>query len=184
MQSQLARNKQESQRNAKRFYMLRGTLVCGMDGRRLIGRGNNAREDYYYVCSKRYRQDIGIPQCDNPMLYGPTVETRVWDSVSAFLSNPRTFLAALDRRRGNNDSGESEMRSNIGSFEAKLRDVDERETELVSLKLRGLVSDVAIDRNAALLRAERVHWQDEIERQRGALATLEQSIRHLIPSNR
>ena len=45
---------------------------------------------------------------------------------------------------------------------------------MVALRLRGAVSEVALDRNAALLRVERTHLTEELERQRKTMSTLEQ----------
>ena len=45
---------------------------------------------------------------------------------------------------------------------------------MVALRLRGAVSEVALDRNAALLRVERTHLTEELERQRETMSTLEQ----------
>ena len=58
---------------------------------------------------------------------------------------------------------------------SKLRNVDRMETELVGLKLRGDVSDVAYDRQGALLRAERSYYEDEIERQSATPVTFQQT---------
>ena len=44
----------------------------------------------------------------------------------------------------------------------------------VALRLRDAVSEVALDRNAALLRIERTHLTEEMERQRETMSTLEQ----------
>ena len=44
----------------------------------------------------------------------------------------------------------------------------------MALRLRGVVSEVALDRNAALLRVERTHLTEELERQRETVSTLEQ----------
>ena len=44
----------------------------------------------------------------------------------------------------------------------------------MALRLRGTVSEVALDRNAALLRVERTHLTEEMERQRETMSTLEQ----------
>ena len=44
----------------------------------------------------------------------------------------------------------------------------------MALRLRGAVSEVALDRNAALLRVERTHLTEELERQRETMSTLEQ----------
>jgi len=40
--------------------------------------------------------------------------------------------------------------------------------------LRDAVSEVALDRNAALLRVERTHLTEELERQRETMSTMEQ----------
>ncbi len=56
-----------------------------------------------------------------------------------------------------------------------MADVVRRETELVGLRLRGVVSDIALDRNAALLNAERVHIQEEIGRHESELVVLRES---------
>ena len=59
----------------------------------------------------------------------------------------------------------------IASLNRRLAGVDHRETELVALRLRGAVSEVALDRNAALLRVERTHLTEELERQRETMST-------------
>ena len=62
----------------------------------------------------------------------------------------------------------------IASLNRRLAGVDHRETELVAFRLRDAVSEVALDRNAALLRVERTHLTEELERQRETMSTLEQ----------
>ena len=44
----------------------------------------------------------------------------------------------------------------------------------MALGLRGAFSDVALGRNAALLRVERTHLIEELERQQGTMSTQEQ----------
>ena len=41
----------------------------------------------------------------------------------------------------------------------------------MALRLRDAVSEVALDRNAALLRVERTHLTEELERQRETMST-------------
>jgi predicted nuclease with TOPRIM domain len=93
----------------------------------------------------------------------------------AFLSDPQTFMAEMERRRRSGTSSDSDTRSTIEALKRKLDKVTSMETELLTSKLRGLVSQEAVERSAALLRAERSHYQDELERQEAALATLYQS---------
>ena len=68
----------------------------------------------------------------------------------------------------------TEAERKIADLNRRLADVDHRETELVALRLRDAVSEVALDRNAALLRVERTHLTEELERQRETMSTLEQ----------
>ena len=68
----------------------------------------------------------------------------------------------------------AEAERKIADLNRRLADVDRRETELVVLRLRDAVSEVALDRNAALLRVERTHLTEEMERQRETMSALEQ----------
>ena len=81
----------------------------------------------------------------------------------------------MEGRRGATVTGEVEVQDYIETLRRKVRSVDAMEMELAGLKLRAQVSDVAFERQGALLRAERVQYQDEIERQQAHLATLAQS---------
>ncbi|MCI0795167.1 MAG: recombinase family protein [Chloroflexi bacterium] len=171
---QLERNQANATRNGKRSYALRGMLFCSEDGRRLCGHSRKGRDGYVYECPGR-RGRVGVPRCTCPRVSGWWVENRVWEEVVAFLGDRQTFQHEIQRRRQVTTSQESEIQDKIAGLERKLGDVYHRETELVGLRLRGVVSDEALDRNAALLRAEHTHYQDEIDRQNAALDTLEQS---------
>ena len=108
-------------------------------------------------------------------MHGVTTNQLVWENVSQFLSDPQTFLTEMDRQRRDSDSGEATVPSKITAFKSKLRNVDKMETELVGMKLRGQASDEAFERQGALLRAERVYYQDEIGRQKAERQTLTQA---------
>jgi len=98
----------------------------------------------------------------------------VWTEVADFLGNPDIFQAEMDRRVHGQEGQGAEAEREIAKLNRRLADVDHRETELVALRLRGAVSEVALDRNAALLRVERTHLTEELERQRETMSTLEQ----------
>ena len=80
----------------------------------------------------------------------------------------------MDRRVHGQEGQGAEAEREIAKLNRRLADVDHRETELVALRLRGAVSEVALDRNAALLRVERTHLTEELERQRETMSTLEE----------
>ena len=175
VQKRLRLNKQHSRRNSNRLYLLTGMLFCGEDNWRLQIDGRRNRPSHAYICPKSQRKSVGVPACTNPQLHGVTVDNLVWEQVSRFLSDPHTFMAEIERQREGHNSGEVHARQRVEELTAKLRTVDRMETELVGLKLRYSVSDVAFERQGALLRAERLYYQDDIERQRATLNTLQQS---------
>jgi len=120
------------------------------------------------------RGKIGVPKCECPNLLGPELESRVWTEVADFLGNPDIFQAEMDRRVHGQEGQGAEAERKIADLNRRLANVDHRETELVALRLRDAVSEVALDCNAALLRVERTHLTEEMERQRETMSTLEQ----------
>lgn len=174
VQQQLGRNQANASRNGKRTYALRGILFCSADGRRLSGHTKKGRESYVYECPGR-RGRLGVPKCACPRISGPVLEAKVWEEVAGFLGSNNTFQHEMERRHDTTTCQVADIRKKVAEHERQLRDVARRETELVGLRLRGTVSDEALDRNAALLRAERIHYQEEIERQQAALSTMVQS---------
>ena len=170
VQRKLKQNQQDSRRNAKRDYQLRGMLFCSQDGRRLCG--HTRRNSYVYECpGRRGRQ--GIPKCDCPVVHGPSIENHVWETVSSRFCSPIAVEADLNHLRDAGNGQEArEINDAIAACERKLRDVTQRETRLLSEKLHGSWTDDALSGAAATLRAERVHYQDEIERHRESLTAI------------
>ena len=173
VQQRLARNKAESRRNAKQFYMLRGMVFCTEDGRRMSGHSRRSR--YVYECPRRRGRDLGFPRCNCPPVSGPRIESLVWEEVFGFLSNRYTFQAETERRRESSHIQEPEIRQKMTVLGRKLRGVDHREAQLLNERMSGIWTDEAVQRAAASLRAERSYLADETERQQAALADLEQS---------
>lgn len=172
VQQQLERNRANATRNGTRFYLIRGMLFCSEDGRRLCGHGLKGRESYVYECPGR-RSRVGVPRCGCPRVSGSRVESQVWEEISGFLSDPETFMAELNRHRQSGTDQRIDRKAKVGALEGKLADVVRRESELANLRIRGALSDEALDQSAALLRAERSHYLDEVERQKAAIATVE-----------
>jgi DNA invertase Pin-like site-specific DNA recombinase len=178
VQKRLFLNKDQSRRNAKHIHLLSRMLYCARDGRRLQtfqpkGKG------HYYACSLRQGNAVGMNTCDLSHVNGKNADTLVWDSIVTFLNDPDVFTAEMEKRRGSTSQGRDEIETTIKTLQQRVKKVNDMETELLGLRLRRdgagepLVSDEAFHRQSALLRAEKVHYQDEIDRQQTALATLE-----------
>ena len=110
-----------------------------------------------------------------PRVEGANAESMVWQRVSAFLSDPEMFLVELDSQRQSSTDLRSGSGKKIAAAERELAEVTRQESELVNLRLRGVVSLEALDRSAALLRAKRTHFLEEIRRQEDVLATADQA---------
>ena len=173
VQKRLVRNKQESRRNGKRFYLLRGVVTCPHHSRKLTGHAKGER--FWYECPVRRGHDMGVARTPCPRLAGADAEAKVWQRVAEFLSDPAMFLAELDSRRQSSTDLRSDGRKKIATEERKLEEVTRQETELINVRLEKEFSQEALDRSAALLRARRTHHLEEIERQRAVLATAEQA---------
>ncbi len=173
VQERLVRNLQESRRNGKRVYLLRGMVTCPHHPRKLNGHARGER--YWYECPVTRGHDIGVPRTSCPRLKGADTEAKVWQKVVGFLSDPALFLAELEDRRQSTAGQKSEGRNKIAAEERKLAEVTRQESELVNLSLQDLVSQEALEQSAALLRARRTYHLEEIERQKAILATSEQA---------
>jgi site-specific DNA recombinase len=97
-QEQLARNRERAQRNnTKHHYLLRGLLVCGHCGRRLVGTWSGI--DGRYICSARYPRTTAWA-CDGRSLSMPRVEQQVWDYIRPLLSDPELLRRHFEASRG------------------------------------------------------------------------------------
>ena len=108
IQQKLVRNQQESIRNGKRFYLLRGMMACPQHPRNLTGHARGER--YWYECPVRSGHNIGVARMPCPRLPGADTEAKVWQKVVEFLSEPELFLAELDSRRQSSAGQRAERR--------------------------------------------------------------------------
>ncbi len=93
-QEQLQRNREQARRNNHvHSYLLRGLLVCGRCGRRLVGMWNPAGGGSY-VCSARYASRQGpLPRCPGRSVGRERIERAVWEYVQALLADPDLLRA-------------------------------------------------------------------------------------------
>ena len=93
-QAQLARNRERSPRhNTRHAYLLRGLLVCGRCGRRLVGYwGHPTDTGGRYVCSARSPRSAPW-HCDGPSVAARRIEAQVWAYVRGLLGDPELLKA-------------------------------------------------------------------------------------------
>lgn len=98
-QEQLAHNRARATRhNTHHEYLLRGLLVCGRCGRRLVGAWT-AISHGRYICSARYPRSAPW-SCDGRSGSAALVERQVWDYIKGLLAAPDVLQARYQESRG------------------------------------------------------------------------------------
>ena len=97
-QEQLAVNRARAPRNTQHEYLLRGLLVCGHCGRRLIGTWS-ALSQGCYICSARYPRSAPW-SCEGRSVSAALVESQVWDHLKGLLAEPDLLRARYQESRG------------------------------------------------------------------------------------
>ena len=169
----LSENKLNSQRNTQRFYLLQHMVYCARDGRRMYSHIPGSGRSHCYACTLRRGPARGEP-CDLGYVNGPMLEELVWGSVVGLLTDPAVFMAEMERRYGKVDNQGNRIGESIKALEKKLDRLVAMDTELVNMKLRGEIIPEVYERGLAFNKAERSHYQEEIERLKGELAVIEQ----------
>jgi hypothetical protein len=118
-----------------------------------------------------------VEYCTLHQLNGQEVETLAWNSIIEFLSNPVVFMAEMERRQIGVNHDREQVGAAINELKAKVDKLIKAEANLAIERYRpdndSKLSDEAYHRAGALLRAERVHYEDEIGRQKLVLDTMD-----------
>ena len=171
----MEQNKRSASRNAKRDYLLRGMIYYEGDNLRYHGR------DIRHI-SWAYRYSCRGYKNGNPKTYLPGRKTEA--QVEAKAREILTSNKILEQELGWKEAAIKETTSKLESEQKRLdRKSNENvnaESELVSLRIRGKVSDEAYERQMTLLLAERKWISEERERINQRLADLKQQAISLV----
>jgi len=167
IQEKLERNRQNSKRNGKRDYLLRGMIYYEGDNLRYYGRDIRHISWAYRYTQRGYKGD-------NPRTYLPGRKTE--DQVEAKAREILTSNQVLEHEMGWREVAIQETISKLdGEFkrlDRKSNDNITAEAELVNLRIHNKVSDEAYDRQMVLLLVERKWISEERERITQRLADL------------
>ncbi len=117
-QRRMKENFIEATRNAKRFYLLRGQVRCGICRKVMVGisttKGRKTPTKYYY-----YR----CPDCRHAVRAEP-LEEQTWAHIEAIARDPRGVIADLEARLAALQAPESEARAEQERIRANLARID------------------------------------------------------------
>ena len=174
IQDRLDANKRYSRRNAKRQYLLRGLITCEEHNRTYFGRPRSGKSGHGYVCPIANTVDASIKKCKRKWMGGPTLEREVWDRVVTLLTSPDAILGEIKRQRQTKEQTEASISEALERTNQRIAAREQAEMELVSLRIRGGLSDSIYQRQRSLLKAEKGWLDEESERLRRQL----EQVRH------
>jgi hypothetical protein len=175
VQQQLARNRTNARRNAKREYLLRGRIRCGC-GRVLRAYYTSYFDRAYYRCPQT-AADAWHSSCDARFgLEQTKVEGAVLATIKAFLLDPDVRRAALDGDRARADAERDRLAAEVATLDAKLAQIDRQLAKLLDATLMEAFPADQITAHSRELTTERAHALAERERRLADRGRPEQAV--------
>jgi len=134
-QSRLKANSLWSDRNSKRFYLLRGLVKCDVCGHAYCGYCSHSTRNgelRYYRCNRNgNRGNLLSGACYSPSVPAKLLEDWVWGKIADFVRNPETVKKAIKNRL--ESTGNDEYGVQINDAEKRLEELIESEKRLLRL---------------------------------------------------
>ena len=167
-QETLKRNQINAMRNANRFYLLRGLIICKNCGLHYHGSpsGTESNHKYsYYVCGTHRRaKGDRMKNCSGKVIRMNWIDDWVWGKCLEYINNPRLVCKAILDNKPLTSHNENEIKM----LQQQLKQVTSEKERLVQLYTTGLI-DIdevtgqieSINRNREKLKNRIQEIQDE-----------------------
>jgi site-specific DNA recombinase len=167
-QETLHRNLRFSDRNARRKYLLRGLIKCGVCGHRYIGtayRVGKHGERVYYACngkqSGRGNYAVNGPKCPSKSLTG-NIEQLVWRDIEGFIRNPGPVLDQLEKRMKGLGGSPKSHKEDLAETTKVMRAKSAERDRVLALYRRGRIDDRTLDKQMDEIGAEEKALQERV----------------------
>jgi site-specific DNA recombinase len=167
-QEQLARNKQQARRNAKRKYLLSSLVFCSC-GRRWVGRYKNHLDRAYYRCPTTEGEPWRATCTARFGMEQRKLERAVLDAVKAFLLDPEVRRASLGAERERVVADRERHAADLAAIDANLVRVERQIGKLLDAMLVGDFPREMVDQRRRDLVAEQHRLAREREQRLTAL---------------
>jgi len=161
-------------RSARRQYLLRGLIKCGLCGLTYVGVANvrpNGKREFYYRCNGAHSPSVysKTGRCKSKPVRGDHLEHQVWSDVETFLRNPEPVLQQLHAKLEAEAQGSGQFRKQVTRREGLLpRKVAER-SRVVGLFRRGRLTDADLDAQMDEIGKEETALETQIDELRGKI---------------
>ncbi|MBU1950895.1 MAG: recombinase family protein, partial [Candidatus Eisenbacteria bacterium] len=156
-QKTLKRNLMNSPRGAKRRYLLRSLIKCGICGLNFGGLNDHNDTPYYRCGGKRKLRGIygktGEP-CRSK--YVPlAIEDMIWADLEEFLRNPGDVLKTLAENMDGLEDDDSIAKRELELIQEQLKEKDIERGRILNLYRRGTIDTALLDHQMADIETER-----------------------------
>ena len=151
-QKQLQANVDNSPRNVKQEYLLRGHIRCRHCGRVYMGgvaknvSKNKTHLRSFYRCTGKRKMWAPVERCQNKGWSANKLEGMVWAKLEEYLSKPELIIDEIEKQRQDAD--------NLGIFESELQQIekqlkaaDHEQRQLLQWALKGFPEGQVEDEN-------------------------------------
>ena len=151
-----AANKKFASAHSRHDYQLRGLVKCGRCGHTITGRQWRSRHGYY--CNY-------CPAGEKAFVEEAHILEILWKDVLDFLAHPDATLRALAHTATESGSAEEQAETELQALAQRLREFDDRESQLVEMRLSKVISPTIYEAKYRAVGAER----DQIKMQMQAV---------------
>jgi site-specific DNA recombinase len=163
-----------SRRNAKRSYLLRGLIKCGICGLTYIGTAGRLHDGsirLYYVCNGRHqaRRLYGTKEkkCPSASVNGDELEAAIWQDIEQFLRNPGQVLSLLEEQMRQRASETGQLHEEIARLQQSWQNKNNEKDAVIALFRKGRIDESDLDRQLDQIKQEGSAIQQQIEQLQG-----------------
>ncbi|MGB8830004.1 MAG: recombinase family protein, partial [Dehalococcoidales bacterium] len=182
-QKQLETNRDNSPRNTKQQYLLRGHIRCRHCGR--IYQGDTAKNTLknkiylrrFYRCTGKRKMWAPVERCQNKGWSANKLEGMIWAKLEEYLSKPELIIHELEKQSQNaNSLGIFE--SELQQIEKQLKAADHEQRQLLQWALKGFPEGQVEDENRRInktretLQRHKAELDAQIEASRDAIINI------------
>jgi site-specific DNA recombinase len=134
VKERMVKNKEQSQRNIKRQYLMSRRLRCGNCGYTYTGRTRKERNQYYRC---KGREQKPYPLCDMPTYRVDVIDNAVWEWVKGLLQDPENIMDGLQGMQDETRRTHKVLYDRLDLIQEQLDDALRQQEKLVDLYLSG-----------------------------------------------
>jgi len=149
-QQTLQRNMLVATRNAKRRYLLRGLITCGVCGLRLCGtqtRRTEGKDDAYYICGGKIPSRGRIQgRCPSKVVRAVELEETIWRDILGFLHELGSILAQLAQHLHSRQTQSRDLEQERTAQALALSHKEDEKERILDLYRRGRITIADLER--------------------------------------